>query len=113
MTTNLEERLLPPETIYLLDMGDCWAWCDTPDPDHQDRTPLKYVRTQSSLLKQMAVSLKETNAAAAALMKVALQLGITTELMDAMEPHKPESFAGFGKRANDILATYHQAMGEE
>lgn len=33
-----------PESIYLLDMGNEWVWCDVPDPDYDDRSPVKYVR---------------------------------------------------------------------
>jgi hypothetical protein len=36
------------EVIYLLDVGDGWAWCAEPDPDYENRRPIKYIREDVS-----------------------------------------------------------------
>jgi hypothetical protein len=44
--TKQTEKLLPPETIYLLEMDeDEWVWCDVESPDYDERVAVKYTRT--------------------------------------------------------------------
>lgn len=44
LEVDLKAMLELPETIFLLDMGDEVVWCEHPDPDTSDRSPVQYVK---------------------------------------------------------------------
>ncbi len=76
MATEPESAGLP-ETIYLLDMGDEWAWCDMPDPDHEDRSAIKYVRAEhleALIAKSESARATALEEAIAACQRVAVKL---------------------------------------
>lgn len=36
-----------PDKIWLIDMGDEWAWCDTSDPDSHENEAVAYVKAST------------------------------------------------------------------